>query len=151
MAQCLTSADSEQFKAEQQRKRDEREHERLVVKNGVAYLTSSHRRVAHAVHRTPRRRGAGRPRAAASRSSARSGDSGDDGPSSESDPAGRPARARIAAEAAWDGRAGNTADLARLLVSWGWSWVDARVAIGDCIVYGLLHPDSRGRLRRVER
>ena len=100
-----------------------------------------------------RPRGAGRPRASATRSSARSGDSGDDGPGSsdDPDPAGRPARARIAAEIAWDGRVGTTVDLSRYLIEAGWTWVEARVAIGDAIIYGLLHPDHRGRLRAVGR
>jgi hypothetical protein len=33
-----------------------------------------------------------------------------------------------------------------LLVGAGWSWREARIAIADAIVYGLLHPDWRGRI-----
>jgi hypothetical protein len=64
-------------------------------------------------------------------------------------PDGRPARARIAAEVAWDGCVDTTADLARYLVGAGWSWTDARVAIGDCLIYGLLSCDRRGRIHRA--
>lgn len=144
-----------------------REHRLLLVRERRNRRLSVERRRCAALpsaRTAPRPRGAGRPRAAASRSSARSGDSGEDGapaspasadrssalaprPSSITD---RQARMQIAANlaASFD----STASLARYLVRrLGWSWDHAYSAVGDAELFGPIDADGQGRIIRPAR
>lgn len=61
----------------------------------------------------------------------------------------RTVRSRIVTSLVRDGHATSTADLDRLLVRLGWTWIATRTAVADALIGGPLTADERGRIAGV--